>query len=73
MKRLQDKIAVVTGGNGVLGGAIAKGFAAEGAKVGIMGRTEATVNQKVENGKPLCGTTLSGLQVYNVKPRSGPA
>ena len=32
MKRLQDKIAVVTGGNGVLGGAIAKGFAEKNSK-----------------------------------------
>ena len=59
MKRLQDKIAVVTGGNGVLGGAIAKGFAAEGAKVGIMGRTEATVNQKVEEIKAAGGDAFA--------------
>ncbi len=48
MNRLKGKVAIVTGGNGVLGGAIAKGFAAQGAKVGIMGRTEATVQEKVE-------------------------
>jgi len=59
MKRLQDKIAVVTGGNGVLGGAIAKGFATEGAKVGIMGRTEATVNQKVEEIKAAGGDAFA--------------
>ncbi len=35
---LQGKVAVVTGGTGVLGGAIARGLAAAGAQVGILGR-----------------------------------
>jgi len=35
---LEGKVAVVTGGTGVLGGAIAHGFAAAGAKVAILGR-----------------------------------
>lgn len=35
---LDGKVAVVTGGTGVLGGAIAQGFAAAGAKVAILGR-----------------------------------
>lgn len=35
---LEGKVAVVTGGTGVLGGAIAKGLAAAGAKVAILGR-----------------------------------
>lgn len=35
---LDGKVAVVTGGTGVLGGAIANGFAAAGAKVAILGR-----------------------------------
>jgi NAD(P)-dependent dehydrogenase (short-subunit alcohol dehydrogenase family) len=35
---LQDKVAIVTGGTGVLGGAMAQGLAAAGAKVGILGR-----------------------------------
>ena len=35
---LQDKVAVVTGGTGVLGGAMAHGLAAAGAKVAILGR-----------------------------------
>ena len=45
---LKDKVAIVTGGNGALGGAIAKGFAARGAKVGILGRTEKTVENRVK-------------------------
>ncbi|MFN8490415.1 MAG: SDR family oxidoreductase [Caldilineaceae bacterium] len=35
---LQDKVAIVTGGTGVLGGAIAHGLAAAGARVAILGR-----------------------------------
>ena len=35
---LQDRVAIVTGGTGVLGGAMAHGLAAAGAKVGILGR-----------------------------------
>ncbi len=35
---LQGKVAVVTGGTGVLGGAIAHGLAAAGAKVAVLGR-----------------------------------
>ena len=48
MNKLKDKVAVVTGGNGVLGGAIAMGLAAEGVKVGILGRSETTVQAKVQ-------------------------
>ena len=35
---LQGKVAIVTGGTGVLGGAMAHGLAAAGAKVAILGR-----------------------------------
>ncbi|WP_324719963.1 SDR family oxidoreductase [Salinimicrobium sp. HB62] len=48
MSNLKDKVAVVTGGNGVLGGAIAMGLAAEGVKVGILGRSEETVQARVK-------------------------
>lgn len=41
---LKDKVAVVIGGSGVLGGAMATGLAQAGASVGILGRTR----QKVE-------------------------
>lgn len=46
--KLENKVAVVTGGNGVLGGAIANGFAAENIKVAILGRTPETVKERVE-------------------------
>lgn len=38
---LTGKVAVVTGGTGVLGGALAHGLAAAGAKVGVLGRRTA--------------------------------
>ncbi|TQI69305.1 NAD(P)-dependent dehydrogenase (short-subunit alcohol dehydrogenase family) [Gramella sp. Hel_I_59] len=47
MSDLKGKIAVVTGGNGVLGGAIAMGFASQGVKVGILGRNSDTVESRV--------------------------
>ena len=35
---LDGQVAVVTGGTGVLGGAMARGLARAGAKVGVLGR-----------------------------------
>jgi 3-oxoacyl-[acyl-carrier protein] reductase len=40
---LQDKTAVVFGGNGSIGAAVAKEFAAEGARVFLAGRTKASL------------------------------
>ena len=37
---LEGKVAVITGGTGVLGGAMARGLAAAGARVAILGRRE---------------------------------
>lgn len=45
MKRLQDKVAVITGGNSGIGKGIAKHFHAQGAKVVIFGRNERTLNE----------------------------
>jgi len=45
---LKGKTAVVTGGTGVLGGAMAKGLAEAGATVGILGRREAKAQEVVE-------------------------
>jgi NAD(P)-dependent dehydrogenase (short-subunit alcohol dehydrogenase family) len=45
---LSGKVAVVTGGNGVLGGAIAEGLSRAGARIGVLGRTQNTVDQKVD-------------------------
>ncbi len=45
---IEDKIAIVTGGAGVLGSAIAHGLAKAGAKVAILGRTMANLEEKAE-------------------------
>jgi NAD(P)-dependent dehydrogenase (short-subunit alcohol dehydrogenase family) len=45
---LQGKVAVVTGGTGVLGGAMAHGLAAAGAKVAILGRRAEKAEQVAE-------------------------
>jgi NAD(P)-dependent dehydrogenase (short-subunit alcohol dehydrogenase family) len=45
---LHGKVAVVTGGYGVLGGSIASGLAAAGARVAILGRRRDAAHQKVD-------------------------
>jgi len=57
---LEGKVAVVTGGTGVLGGAIARGLAAAGAKVGILGRRGEVAN-KVAAEIVAAGGTAMGL------------
>ena len=42
---LEGKVAVVTGGTGVLGGAMSRGLAAAGARVAILGRREAKARE----------------------------
>ncbi|MEM1327027.1 MAG: SDR family oxidoreductase [Bacteroidota bacterium] len=43
---LKDKVAVVTGGAGALGGAMVDGLARQGVKVAILSRTKEKVEQK---------------------------
>jgi len=45
---LKDKVIVITGGTGVLGGEIAMGLSAAGAKVAILGRNSEKANKRVE-------------------------
>jgi NAD(P)-dependent dehydrogenase (short-subunit alcohol dehydrogenase family) len=59
MFKLENKVAIVTGGNGVLGGAIAKGLAAQNVKIGILGRTAETVEQRVEEIKKSGGDAIA--------------
>jgi NAD(P)-dependent dehydrogenase (short-subunit alcohol dehydrogenase family) len=52
--RFEGKRVVAVGGGAGLGRAIARGFAREGASVGVIGRTEATLRETVaaiEDGK----------------------
>ena len=50
---LEGKTAVITGGTGVLGGAMAKGLAEAGATVAILGRREAKALEVTEAFKDL--------------------
>ena len=48
MKRLEGKVAVVTGGNSGIGLATAKRFQQEGARVAISGRSKKTLDEAVK-------------------------
>jgi NAD(P)-dependent dehydrogenase (short-subunit alcohol dehydrogenase family) len=58
MKKLEGKIAVVTGGNSGIGLATAKRFVAEGAYVFITGRRQAELDAAVK----LIGSNVAGVQ-----------
>src|SRR6201992_2767460 len=46
-QKLNNKVAVITGGSSGIGLAIAKRFAQEGAKVAITGRNQQTIDQAI--------------------------
>lgn len=56
---LTGKVAVITGGAGVLGGAMATGLAEAGAKVGILSRTASKVEAKVDEINAAGGEALA--------------
>jgi len=45
---IKDKVAVITGASGVLGGSLAKSFIEAGAKVVALGRKQETLDSRVE-------------------------
>ncbi len=45
---IKDRVVIITGGGGIIGGALAKGFLSAGAKVIILGRTEASLRERVK-------------------------
>ncbi|MEZ4839932.1 MAG: SDR family oxidoreductase [Flavobacteriaceae bacterium] len=49
----KDKVAIITGGSGALGSAMAKGLASEGMKVAILGRTLNTLKSALEDIKAI--------------------
>jgi NAD(P)-dependent dehydrogenase (short-subunit alcohol dehydrogenase family) len=58
MQKLQDKVAVVTGGSSGIGLGIAKRFAREGAKVAITGRNQHTIDNALKE----IGSNAIGIQ-----------
>ncbi len=63
---LEDKVAVVTGATGVLGGEMARGLARAGARVGVLGRrrgrTEEVTRQISEAGGRATALTADVLE-----------
>lgn len=57
--RLKDKVAIITGGSGVLGGAIAMGLAAQGVKIAILGRTAHKVETRVAQIEQSAGQSIA--------------
>lgn len=54
---LQGEVAVVIGGTGVLGGAIAEGLAAAGARVAVLGRNAERGEARAQSLRAHAGTT----------------
>jgi NAD(P)-dependent dehydrogenase (short-subunit alcohol dehydrogenase family) len=74
---LEGKVAIVTGGTGVLGGALARGLAAAGARVGILGRRAeqaARVAEEIERAGgaalPLTADVLDRAQLEAARDRA---
>ncbi len=59
MFKLNGKVAIITGGAGVLGSAMTAGLTQAGAKVGILSRTESKVEQAVQNIQANSGEALA--------------
>ena len=60
---LKDKVAVVTGGNGGIGKAIARGLAGMGANIVIAARNEAKTKEAVTEIHKEFGTQVIGVKV----------
>jgi NAD(P)-dependent dehydrogenase (short-subunit alcohol dehydrogenase family) len=56
---LDGKLAVITGGYGVLGGSIASGLAAAGASVAILGRRRESAERKADEIRQLGGKAVA--------------
>ena len=67
MKKLQNKVAVITGGNSGIGLATAKLFAEQGAKVAITGRNKKTIDEAVfEIGNASIGLVSDVSDINNI-------
>jgi NAD(P)-dependent dehydrogenase (short-subunit alcohol dehydrogenase family) len=55
---IENKVAVITGGSGILGGEMAGGLLKAGAKVIILGRKEENLRHKVETLRKISGNVM---------------
>lgn len=65
---LKDKVALVTGGTGVLGSAMASGLADAGAKVIVLGRKKSQVIRLLIRSERRGRMRSSYLRMYWTKP-----
>lgn len=74
MYSIKDKVAVITGAGGVLGGCISKSFVKAGAKVVAIGRDQkkldATVKELIEDGGEAIGVVGNVLDVSSLRKAS---
>jgi NAD(P)-dependent dehydrogenase (short-subunit alcohol dehydrogenase family) len=72
MKRLENKVAVITGGNSGIGLATAKEFIAQGAKVVITGRNSESIAKAAEElGENAFGIVSDVSSMNDIKSLSG--
>jgi NAD(P)-dependent dehydrogenase (short-subunit alcohol dehydrogenase family) len=71
---LDGQVAVVTGGTGILGGAMARGLARAGARVGVLGRREHNAREVVQQieraggeAMPLSADVLDPAQLVGAR------
>jgi len=59
---LEEKVAIVTGGNGGIGKGIARGFASKGANIAIIGRNSSKTEAAANEIREAFGVRVLGLQ-----------
>ena len=68
---IQNKVAVITGGSGAIGGCIAEGLAQAGCKLVILNRSEASITEKVKTlqaqGAEVLGIPCDVLQADSLR------
>jgi NAD(P)-dependent dehydrogenase (short-subunit alcohol dehydrogenase family) len=67
---LKDKIAVVYGAGGNIGGTVARAFAADGARLYLVGRTRARLERTAADIAAAGGTARSPNSTPPTRPRS---